>query len=97
MNDYRLTNQAVEDLKQIGRYTQDNWGREQKNKYLEKPDEGFKTIAREPQMGVACDDIRAGYRKFHVGRHFIFYLITDVYIKIIRILHERMNVDSHLQ
>jgi toxin ParE1/3/4 len=94
---YQLTNKAVEDLRRIGRYTQEKWGRNQRNIYLEKLDEGFKTIALEPLIGIACDDIRKGYRKFHVGRHLIFYFQKETHIEIIRILHERMDVIYHLQ
>ncbi len=70
---FRLTQKAIEDLKDIGRYTQENWGREQRNLYLSRLDACFHTIAREPQIGKACDYIRPGYRKYHLGRHLIFY------------------------
>ena len=54
-------------------------------------------IVDEPQLGRACDEIRKGYRKHHVGRHLIFYRQTTSHIEIIRILHESMDVDSHLK
>jgi toxin ParE1/3/4 len=34
MPTYRLTNKALEDLRSIARYTEENWGREQRNRYL---------------------------------------------------------------
>lgn len=43
----------------------------------------------------ACDDIRDGYRKYHIGRHLIFYREADEGIVIIRILHDRMDVEAH--
>ena len=93
---YRLTRKALDDLRSIARYTQKNWGREQRNKYLSKPDESIRMLAHEPHLGRACDKIRQGYRKHHVGRHLIFYRHTSALIEIIRILHERMDVESHL-
>jgi toxin ParE1/3/4 len=93
----RLTNKALEDLRSIARYTEENWGREQRNKYLSKLDASIQLIVHEPQLGRACDEIRKGYRKHHVGRHLIFYRQTTSHIEIIRILHESMDVDRHLQ
>ncbi len=80
----------------IGRYTQKKWGHEQCNKYLAKLDASFHTIASEPDIGLACDEIRSGYRKYHVGRHLIFYRQTDAHIEIVRILHDRMDVETHM-
>jgi toxin ParE1/3/4 len=92
----RLTAKARADLKSIGRYTQDTWGREQRNKYLAQLDHCFHMLAQEPHKGRPCDDIRKGYRKYHVGRHLIFYRQTGKDIEIIRILHDRMDIENHL-
>jgi len=51
---------------------------------------------REPHRGRACDDIRPGYRKYHVGRHLIFYRESPEGLEIIRILHDRMDIETHL-
>lgn len=72
MPGFRLTSKAMDDLISIGRYTQNNWGREQRNKYLSMLDACFHTIANEPAVGIGCDNIRLGYRKYHVGRHLNF-------------------------
>ena len=92
---FRLSAKAVDDLKSIGRYTQDNWGRTQRNKYLSMLDDCFHTIVRQPEIGIACDYIRPGYRKYHVGRHLIFYRQSTSHIDIIRILHDSMDIKSH--
>ena len=93
---YRLTNKALEDLRSIARYTEQTWGREQRNKYLSKLDASFQMLVHEPALGRACEEIRQGYRKHHVGRHLIFYRLTDSRVEIIRILHDGMDIDSHL-
>lgn len=92
---FRLTELAKQDLRSIGRYTQANWGREQRDIYLSKIDASFHLLASEPERGRACDDIRPGYRKYRVGRHVIFYLQSSVGLEIIRILHERMDLEAH--
>jgi toxin ParE1/3/4 len=96
MPSFRLTAKAKADLKSIARYTQDTWGREQRNKYLLELDSSLHTLARKPQRGRACDYIRKGYRKYHTGKHFIFYRQTNKGIEIIRILHESMDIENHL-
>ncbi len=96
MRTFRLTQKAIEDLKDIGRYTQENWGREQRDLYLSKLDESFHTIAQEPEVGKACDYILPDYRKYHVNRHLIFYRTNNNEIEIIRILQDSMDVESYL-
>jgi toxin ParE1/3/4 len=93
---FRLSAKSIEDLKSIGRYTLKSWGREQRNIYLSKLDESFHRLADQPHLGSARDDIRKGYRVYHVRRHLIFYRQKSTDIEIIRILHDRMDVEKHL-
>jgi toxin ParE1/3/4 len=93
---FRLTARARQDLRSIGRYTQATWGREQRNRYLGKLDAAFHLLAQEPQRGRDCDYIRPGYRKYHVGRHLIFYSQSPSGLDIIRILHDQMDIEAHL-
>ncbi len=97
MPDFRLSAKSLEDLKSIGRFTLKSWGREQLKIYLSKLDEGFHLLADQPHLGNARDDIREGYRVYHVGRHLIFYRQKSTGIEIIRILHDRMDVEIHLR
>ncbi len=94
---FRLSAKSFEDLKTIGRFTLKYWDREQHKIYLSKLDESFHILADQPQLGIARDDIRKGYRIYHVGRHLIFYRQKPTGIEIIRILHDRMDVETHLK
>jgi toxin ParE1/3/4 len=94
---FRLSAKSLEDLKFIGRFTLKSWGREQRNIYLSKLDESFHILADQPHLGIARDDIRKGYRVYHVGRHLIFYRQKSSGIEIIRILHDHMDVETHLR
>ena len=49
-------------------------------------------LAESPDMGRPCDDIKAGYRQYHIGRHLIFYRQSEAGITVIRILHDRMDI-----
>ena len=95
MVNFQLTELAKQDLRSIGRYTQTTWGREQRNTYLAKIDAAFQLLAMEPQLGKSCDDLLAGYRKYPVGKHLIFYRQSADRLEIIRILHQRMDIEAH--
>ena len=94
MVNFHLTELAKQDLRSIGRYTQTTWGREQRNTYLAKIDAAFQLLAMEPQLGKSCDDLRPGYRKYPVGKHLIFYRQSADRLEIIRILHQRMDIEA---
>lgn len=97
MSDFQVTAKALQDLRAIGRYTEKTWGRDQRNDYLSKIDAAFHLLAQTPEVGRACDDVRPGYRKYHVGRHFRFFrLAAGGMVEITRVLHERMNVEDRL-
>ena len=97
MPGFVLTNQAKADLKSIGRYTSDTWSREQRNRYLAQLDRSFAELAAKPLKGLDCAGVRPGYRKHGVGRRIVFYRsIADDCIEIIRVPHERMDVESRL-
>jgi toxin ParE1/3/4 len=72
------------------------WGREQRNRYLSRLDASFHLLADQPLLGIPRNDIREGYRVFHVGRHLIFYRQQSTQIDIIRILHDQMDVETRL-
>ena len=93
-----LTKKAKSDLKNIARYTEAEWGRKQRDFYLKQLDESFHTLSKSPNIGVDYAYVRDGYRQLQVGRHFVFYrpLASEGDIEIVRILHERMNVEIHL-
>jgi toxin ParE1/3/4 len=96
MPTFRLAVKAISDLKSIALYTQDKWGREQRNKYLRELDECFRMLTMDPKLGRSCDEILPGYRKYHLNRHLVFYRESEEGILIIRILHDRMDIESHL-
>lgn len=97
MSTFELTNRARFDLKSIAIYTQKKWGKEQRTIYLRQFDDTFHLLATSPEIGNDCGYIKAGYRKFPVTSHLIFYrTINDNKIQIVRILHKRMDARSQL-
>ncbi len=97
MPTFTLTNMSKADLKDIARFTQNRWGREQRNLYLQMLDVSFHQLAANPLKGMDCSDIRIGYRKLNAGSHVIFYRQTFAdAIEIVRVLHEHMDIEMRL-
>ena len=96
MSSFDLSKSAHADLKSIATYTQERWGVRQRNAYLKEIDRIFHSLAKNPVMGRACDEILEGYRKFPHGVHVIYYKQLESELLIVRILHATMDVDAHL-
>ncbi|SFG92632.1 type II toxin-antitoxin system RelE/ParE family toxin [Neptunomonas qingdaonensis] len=98
MGTFTLTNKAKADLKSIATCTQRKWGKSQRGIYLKQFDEAFHLISDTPEVGIKCDFIKLGYRKFPNISHLIFYRILDnSKIEVIRILHKRMDVEINFR
>ena len=87
---------ATEDLKAIWQYSFQQWGEQQADLYLRELERGILSLADHPDIGIPYDHIRAGYRKLHINRHMIFYRRNSQRIEIVRVLHESMDVGSHV-
>ncbi len=95
MKSFALTSKAKADLRTIAVFTEERWGKEQRNLYIKQFDEAFHLLANAPLAGKACDYIKDGYRKFPQGSHIIFYKDDNKKkIEIVRILHKNMDVES---
>jgi len=95
MSSYKVTRKAQADLIAIGLFTAKEWGIAQRNDYLKQMDNCFSLLAEDPELGIACDFITKGYRKFPQGSHLIFYKCDlDGMIEIIRVLHKAMDIET---
>ena len=97
MAKYRVTPRAEEDLKSIGRYTQQHWGRDQRNAYLKNLENRFTWLAESPTHGRHRTDITEEYYSFPEGQHIVFYLRSHDGIDIIGIPHKDMDILSYFQ
>ena len=97
MGTFTLTTKAKADLKSIAIYTQRKWGKEQRKIYIRQFDGTFHMLSENPKAGTECDYIKAGYRKFPVTSHLVFYRDTnETSIEIVRILHKNMDAKERL-
>ena len=93
---YVLTPRARSDIREIGRYTLERWGIDQAEVYVRMIRDAVASIADDPRRGRSCEDVRAGYFKFAVGSHVIFYRQVGADIDVVRVLHGRMDFGRHL-
>ena len=97
MVNYTITRKAREDLNGIWEYTFDKWSEEQADRYYQLLVETFGQLAKNPALGKRYPEISVNLSGFKVNRHVIFYRIKDYSpIEIIRILHERMDLEGRL-
>jgi toxin ParE1/3/4 len=88
---FRLTPRAYDDLKNIARYTRQQWGEAQLKRYMCALDERFQWLAEQPQAGKHRPDIAEGYYSYSQGSHVIFYQIGEDTIDIIGVPHKQMD------
>ena len=91
-----LVPQAITDLEGIFEYTLQNWSLTQAELYQDLLFESMNKILSSPQIGTKYFFKKGKYRKLNSNKHIIFYRIEGEYCIIVRILHERMDLNSHL-
>ncbi len=87
---------AEVDIEGVWLDTLERWGSEQADTYVDQLYEHLQLVAERPGLGRSCDELRVGYRRLLVGHHVAFYRIAGDAVEIVRVLHERMDFDSHL-
>jgi toxin ParE1/3/4 len=92
---YLITKKAVADLDEIWLYTVEKWSVAQADRYYSLIFDEIDNICGHPASGKSMDHIRKGYRASKVKSHLLFYRLADETVEIIRILHERMDIDNH--
>ena len=97
MRRLEFTPRARRDIEEIWKYSFERFGLDKAEAYLREIQRAAMTVAEEPRRGLACDEIRSGYRKFSVGSHILFFQASATRVVIVRILHGRMNFDRHLR
>ena len=96
MNKIVIKPEAESDLEKIYTFTFHRWGLKQAENYVDELAEGMKLLARQPSIGKIYKFAAIHYRTFHINRHIIFYRIEGELCVIIRILHDSMEIKSHI-
>ncbi len=86
MADYKLSNEAKNDLIRIHQYGVATFGVTQADKYFENFFEYFDIIAQRPFSFQSVDHIKIGYRRCVCGVDSIFYKINGEIVEIMAIV-----------
>ena len=92
---FKVTPMAQDDLKNIGRYTERQWGKRERNTYLKALEKRFGWLAVNPKLGKHRTDVAKVYYSFPQGEHVVFYLIGEKGIDIIGIPHKEMDIITY--
>ena len=85
--------EAENDLDEIWWYiAQDNPN--SADKLLDDIDEASRKLAKFADMGRTRDELHPGLKSFPVGMYLIFYMPISGGIKIVRVLHGMMDIDT---
>ncbi len=93
---YSLSPKAAADLDGIYEYTILNFGLEQAREYLLGLHERFQTLAEHPMHGRSADEVAPDLMRLEYQSHVVFYVPKDKGVRIVRVLHESMEVRKHL-
>ncbi|MDQ3108433.1 MAG: type II toxin-antitoxin system RelE/ParE family toxin [Bacteroidota bacterium] len=95
---YKLSKEASNDLENIWLFTFENWSIEQADRYLNLVLDEIDYLCVNPGSGFDFGNIRKGYFRSKVKSHIIFYKLNNKQneIEIIRVLHEKMDIENHL-
>lgn len=97
MTGYVLTPRARRDLREIWDYSAEQWGAAQADRYIRLIAAACEALAIGRAKGRSAEAIRRGYFRQTVGSHVLFYRARKRGgIEIVRILHQRMDVERHL-
>lgn len=92
MNNYRISNLAIQDLNSKWDYTFEKWSRKQADKYYRELISEIKNVAKNFNDGNPVTQIRAGYRSSTINSHVLFYKLgMDNIVEVVRVLHMRMD------
>jgi len=92
----RLTPMAREDLEEIWSYTATTWSVEQAERYTNQIIDAFDALATTPDRAVDVGDLRDGYFRWSISRHYIFFRELDDAFEVVRILHQSRDHKRHV-
>ena len=92
MAEYRLSVRARADLLSIYAFSDATFGRYQAEAYLAGLERTFGLLADFPGIGVAADELVAGFRRFRFQSHYIFYTQEPDYVLIRALIHVRQDL-----
>ena len=97
MSEYIINEKALEDINNIWIYTAENWSVGQADRYYNLIYDEIEYIVGNFEMARDFGKIRKSYKYSKVKSHLIFFKKDkNNEIEVVRVLHERMDVENRL-
>jgi toxin ParE1/3/4 len=93
---YRLSSQARNQIRDIGRFSKRRFGVYHAKAYHAGLERTFGLLADFPKMGVGADELLIGARRFRFQAHMILYTEDGDDILIRAVFHAAQNLRSDL-
>jgi plasmid stabilization system protein ParE len=90
-----FTAEAEADFRSLLEYTSSTWGVDQRDFYADRIMSAIRELLSHPQRGSVRDDDSPGLRNRHVGQHVVFYRAYERSIRVVRILHTKIDPAAH--
>ena len=87
---------AEDDLRNILAYSFATWGEARHDAYAAALDAAFQYLLSYPESGPLRSDLFPGCRIRPVEQHVIYYRVDGDLIRIVRVLHGKMDARRHL-
>ncbi|KPF62343.1 hypothetical protein IP88_14900 [alpha proteobacterium AAP81b] len=87
---------ALADLDTIYQRSIDDHGLEQADTYMGLIGEALALLLDYPLVGTLLASRSNGTRRRSVGSHVIYYRLLGNRLRVLRVLHQRMDADRHL-
>jgi len=87
---------AEADLASIWDYTVETWGIAQAQRYLGNIEQAFADLCDDRNRGRLFSELKGEFWRYRSGSHIILFERTGQGISVLRVLHNRMDIPSHL-
>ena len=94
---YQLTEEAARDVEEILAHSVKCFGIARTEQYFDALKECIDLLADNPDIGHSAEDALPEYLCFPYESHVIYYKILSPSIRVVRILHERMDPKIHFK
>jgi toxin ParE1/3/4 len=91
---YRISEAARNDLDGIWEYTFQKWSKEQADRYYSLIINEIEFISDNITSGKPMNHVKMGYFASYVKSHMILFQRSEEIVEVIRILHQRMDIES---
>lgn len=95
MSRHILSPGALDDLNGIYDYTAKTWGVAQAERYARLLQAAIERVADDPTLGQPIDE-RTGFFRYIAEKHLILYAVEADAIRVVRVLHQRMDLPRRL-